>query len=80
MADRICLAAWTPPGANFPPYINISFENHLVEVTVRSNATLDGKQGPEGRITMSFQDFRKTVDEAMQRFNADILNQTEVED
>lgn len=35
-SPRVYLAAYTAPGADSPPFINVSYVDTMVEVTVRS--------------------------------------------
>lgn len=50
--------SFTPPGANYPPYLNVTeLADHTYRVTVRSPATPDGRCGETSAITLSAEDF-----------------------
>ena len=61
LADRRCLAAYTPPGADFPPYVNFTqTDPNRVVITVRGK----GGGNVTGEIALSMPDFVALLAEA----------------
>lgn len=63
--DKKNLAAYTPPGGYYPPYLSINRRGDQIEVTVRGAANPDGSCGPAADISMSIDQFVKVWDETM---------------
>lgn len=59
------LAAFTPPGINYPPYVSIYQEDGEVEIIVRSPVNADGRCGDTASIRVSLQDFDNLIDDIM---------------
>jgi len=55
--DRKNIAAFTPPGANFPPYVSINDVGNGVEITVRAAAGADGSCGVSANMTLTYEQF-----------------------
>lgn len=49
---RKLLFAWTPPGSNYPPYLNISTDNGKIVITVRSPASETGECGSTSSVSL----------------------------
>jgi len=58
------IAAFTPPGATYPPYVSINEREGQVEITVRSPITPEGNCGPTAAMSMSRDEFDKLIAEA----------------
>lgn len=62
-------AGFTPPGADFPPYVNIrEVDDGLIEVTVRGAKVADQiGPGPIAAIQMSADEFKALIGDAFAR-------------
>lgn len=61
------LGAYTPPGANYPPYISINTtRTGTVQVTVRGPVT-EGREGPCASIEMTVLEFHNLLRDAQDR-------------
>jgi len=70
------LSAWTPTGTGpYPPYVSINFKDFLVEITCRSPATSDGRDGATAVVSMPMCEFKTLVTEAIRTHWHEILKQ-----
>ena len=75
---RINLAAHTAPGSLFPAYVSINYENTMVEITVRSPVTEDGREGATATIRLNLFDLHKLCEEAQRSaYNSPLLDQAD---
>ena len=68
---RTNVAAFTPSGGLYPPYISVNYvhssESEGIEITVRSPRKDDGSCGETVSILLSCDDFRAFVKELAKR-------------
>jgi hypothetical protein len=64
---KTCLAAYTPPGSSYPPYINLSEGPEGVTFTVRTRPEHPFHWGPTGEITVCREVARDLLTEALEQ-------------
>ncbi|MDR5728241.1 MAG: hypothetical protein RB191_12510 [Terriglobia bacterium] len=50
---------WTKPSSNYPGYLNVTRDGDNVSVTVRADASADGKCGETISLTVTFEQWQK---------------------
>lgn len=59
--ERKNIAAFTPPGLSYPPYLSINTENGNIEIAVRAPPKSDGSCGETATITLSHKQFGEII-------------------
>jgi hypothetical protein len=77
--DREFLAAFTPPGADFPPYVNISYQysrnNQPDKVELIVRGFNDGKPGETVSMSMSRNEFSLFLASLNAKWNKILANE-----
>jgi hypothetical protein len=64
---KTCLAAYTPPGGSYPPFINISEGLEGITFMIRSRADHPDHPGAWGEITVCREVARDLLTEALEQ-------------
>jgi hypothetical protein len=62
-----CLAAYTPPGGNYPPYVNISEVPEGIRITVRERPEHPFHWGTTSQITVCREVAQQLFGEALEK-------------